>query len=184
MIIALCGKSGSGKSTFAREITQEVKNSIYCDIDKIGHQALKQDSVKENLIKDFGTRILTDNEVDRKKLSKIVFDSPIEMEKLNNRTWEYMESYLNNFLMENKNKLIILDWQLLPKTKFFCLSNIRILIDCPYEVRKQRAMSRDNITEEAFDLREKASITYDKNSFDYIITDENKEKIKRKVFKL
>ena len=184
MIIALCGKSGSGKSTFARQITQEINNSIYCDIDKIGHQALKDNLVKENLIKDFGEEILTNNEIDRKKLGRIVFASTTEMEKLNNRTWKYMESYLDNFLIENKNKLIILDWQLLPKTKFFALSDVKLLIDCPYEVRKQRAMSRDNITEEAFDLREKASINYNKNSFDYIITDENKEKIKRKVFKL
>ena len=49
MIIALCGKSGREKSTIARQITQEINNSINCDIDKKGHQALKDNMVKENL---------------------------------------------------------------------------------------------------------------------------------------
>ena len=184
MIIAICGKSGSGKSTIAKEIAEYNKNSVYCDIDKIGHKALEDNFVKEKLSSYFGEIILTENKVDRKKLGKIVFSSEKEMEKLTNCTWEYMEQYLDNIINENPNKTIILDWQLLPKTKFFELSDIKILIECPYEVRKQRAIKRDNITEEAFDLREKASVNYDKDTFDYILTDENKEKIKKKVFKL
>ena len=38
-----------------------------------------------------------------------------------------------------------------------------------------------NITEDAFTLREKASISFDTNKFDYIINDNNKVEIKRLV---
>ena len=53
--------------------------------------------------------------------------------------------------------------------------NLKILLDVPYEIRKERAMLRDNITEEAFQLREKASIDYDVNKFDYVISGEEIE---------
>ena len=41
------------------------------------------------------------------------------------------------------------------------MCDVKILLDIPYEIRKKRAMKRDNITEEAFDLREQASINFD-----------------------
>ena len=62
------------------------------------------------------------------------------------------------------------------------MCDIKILLDIPYEIRKQRAMKRDNISEEAFDLREKASITFDKSSFDYVLKT-NDEKTVRKLVK-
>ena len=49
------------------------------------------------------------------------------------------------------------------------MCDLKILLDIPYEIRKQRAMLRDNITEEAFDLREKASIDYEADKFDHVI---------------
>ena len=49
------------------------------------------------------------------------------------------------------------------------MCDIKILLDIPYKVRKQRAMKRDNITKEAFDLREKVSISFDESTFDYVL---------------
>ena len=94
-----------------------------------------------------------------------------------------MQIEIDKFLENNKDKIIILDWLLLPISKYFDMCDIKILLDIPYEVRKERAMKRDNITEEAFDTREKASIDFDKNAFDYVINDNNPEEI-RKLVKL
>ena len=49
------------------------------------------------------------------------------------------------------------------------MCNLRILLDIPYEIRKERAMARDNITAEQFDLREQASSEYNPYYFNYII---------------
>ena len=176
MIICLCGKSGSGKSTIAKLIP----NSIHVDIDKIGHKSHSDYIVKQKLINAFGTSILTNNNIDRKKLGKIVFSNKNEMKKLENITWDYMEKEIDKIIFNNKDKIIILDYLLLPKTKYFNSSNLKILLDIPYEIRKERVMKRDNITEEAFNLRESASINYDEFEFDIIIKDEN---IKKKVLK-
>ena len=61
------------------------------------------------------------------------------------------------------------------------MCNIKILLDIPYDVRKQRVMKRDNITKEAFDLREKASINFDESAFDYVIKENDNKIIKRLV---
>lgn len=182
MIIGICGKSGCGKSTLAKQITKLTNNkAIHLDIDKVGHSVLLLPEVKEELIKSFGEAIIKENIVDRKKLGDIVFDSRNEMNKLSDITWKYMQIKIDNFLNVNKDKIIILDWLLLSISKYFDMCDIKILLDIPYEVRKQRAMKRDNITEAAFDLREKASISFDESAFDYVLKTNDKEIVKRLV---
>ena len=83
MIIGICGKSGSGKSTVARELMELVnKESVHLDIDKIGHKVLAIPNVEKELIETFGSGIKTESGINRKKLGEIVFAFRSEMEKL------------------------------------------------------------------------------------------------------
>ena len=172
MIISICGKSGSGKSTLAKKIIEERKNVIHIDIDKIAHQVLTIPIVKQQLQEQFKD-VLTDNEVDRKKLGPIVFSSTKNMDILTQITWPHMEQEIDRIISENKDKIIILDYLLLPKTKYFEQSDLKILLDIPKDIRKQRILKRDNITEDKFDLRDSSSIEYDKDEFDFIISSDN-----------
>lgn len=172
MIISICGKSGSGKSTLAKKIIEERKNVIHIDIDKIAHQVLTIPIVKQQLQEQFKD-VLTDNKVDRKKLGPIVFSSTKNMDILTRITWPYMEQEIDRIISENKDKIIILDYLLLPKTKYFEQSDLKILLDIPKDIRKQRILKRDNITEDKFDLRDSSSIEYDKDEFDFIISSDN-----------
>lgn len=182
MIIGICGKSGSGKSTLANQIIELTNNkAIHLNIDKVGQSVLLLPEVKEELINSFGESIIKENIVDRKKLSEIVFNSRNEMNKLSDITWQYMQLEIDYFLNLHKDKIIILDWLLLSISKYFDMCDIKILLNIPYEIRKQRAIKRDNITEEAFDLREKASISYDESAFDYVLKANDKEMVKRLV---
>lgn len=182
MIIGICGRSGSGKTTLANNIIELAKReAVHLDIDKVGHEVLLIPKVKEELVNTFGESILTDDYVDRKKLNKIVFDSKEEMAKLTEITWKHMQILINNFIDDNKDKLIILDWQLLPITQYFQMCDIKIFLDVPYEIRKERTLKRDNITEEAFDLREKASTAINPDDFDYVLKDNSKEEVERVV---
>ena len=180
MIIGICDKSGCGKSTLANQIIELTNNkAIHLDIDKVGHSVLSLPKVKEELINLFGESIIKENKIDRKKLGEIVFDSRNEMNKLSDITWKYMQIEIDNFLNLHKNKIIILEWLLLSISKYFNMCDMKILLDIPYEIRKQRAIKRDSISEEAFDLRAKASIEFDESAFDYVIKVNNKEIIKR-----
>ena len=181
MIIGICGKSGSGKSTIAKMIIDKYKDRvIHLDIDKIGHKVETFDDVKSKLVASFGESILINGEVDRKKLGQIVFSSQLMMEILTDITYPAMIEEIDKIINENQEKIIILDWLLLPKTKYFLTCDIRILLDIPYAIRLNRCLKRDNITKEKFDLRDKNSFNYDGYDFDYIIKNEETE-VKRLV---
>lgn len=182
MIIGICGKSGSGKSSLANELRNTYGNKvIHCDIDKIGHKSLLGEEAKKKLVKCFGKQILKDNCVDRKELGKIVFNSKKEMDKLTDITWGFMQEEIDKIIESNTDKIILLDWQLLPKSKYFDKCDIKVLLDIPYEVRLKRALLRDNISEKDFKLREKASYKYDKTRFNLVLENNSKEEYERIV---
>ena len=166
MIICLCGKSGSGKTYIAKKLKDD--NTIVIDVDKIGHMSIKNKIIKKKLIDKFGNEILSNDEINRKKLSKIVFSNKEKMRALEDITWEYMKNKINNIINRNINKKIIIDWALLPKTELFDLCDLKILIDVPFELRKDRVLKRDNISVNDFKLRDSSSITYDKSKFDFV----------------
>ena len=179
MIIGLCGKSASGKGTLARNIVEVKENAIHVDIDKIGHAALEIEEVMIEAVKAFGEKIIIDGKINRKVLAELVFNSRDEMEKLTNITWKHMVEMIDKIIEENKDKIIILDWLLLDKTKYFKRCDLTILINVPYEERLIRAIKRDGITEEDFLLRDSNSGTYDYEMFDYVLSDE--EEIRKMV---
>ena len=180
MIISICGKSGSGKSTLSRKIVEKC-DAIYVDIDKIGHKVLTFDEVINLLKCSFGENFVNDGVIDRKKLGDVVFNSRSKMKVLSDITWKYIEIEIDKVIEENKNCVIVLDWILLPITKYFKMSDMRILLDVPYEIRRDRAIKRDGITSDDFDAREKASIDFNQDDFDYVIRDNNDEFIKGMV---
>lgn len=181
MIVGITGKSGSGKSTIANLISELDKRIIVVEIDKIGHEVITCPIVIENIVKAFGPSVIdNDGHINRKKVAELVFNNRDRMKQLSQITWRYMEETIDNII--KNNEIVILDWILLPKVKYFGMCDIKILINVPYEKRKEKAMIRDQITIEKFDEREKASIEYDESQFDYVINnayviEDSKEKV-------
>ena len=101
------------------------------------------------------------------------------MKKLEKITWTFMENEIDKFIKENKDKIIILDYILLPLTKYFKQCDIKILMNIPYQIRKERVLNRDNITEESFVLRESSSIEYEEYDFDIILNNEQEDILRR-----
>lgn len=183
MIICLCGKSNSGKGTVAKAFTCLDNNIIHLDIDKVAHHVNDKEEVIRELADAFGMDILDERKINRKKLGSIVFNNKDEMKKLEAITWKYMEKEIDNYIGDNKEKIIILDYIMLPRTKYFKTSDLKILVKASYEERLKRALVRDNITKELFDQRDGAAINYVDEDFDYVI-DNGKGDVKRKVVKI
>lgn len=181
MIISIVGLSGSGKSFVARTLESYNPRIIHLDIDKIGHSVYESQLVRQNLLNTFGEMVLKDNQVDRKALGKIVFSNPNEMKKLEDITWSYMEAQIDAFIASNKDKIILLDWLLLPKTKYFKECDLRIMITADQQTRMKRALERDNITEEEFLRRDNAASELNPNDFEYIINNQSIEKTQEEV---
>lgn len=182
MLISIVGKSGAGKSTIIRRLIEINPQVHHLDIDKIGHYVNNIPIVQKALVKNFGEEIIKNNKINRKVLAKIVFASSEAMELLTAITWPHMESIIDSYLEKNNDSIVILDWQLLPKTKYFKDSNLRILVTAPYEIREERVLKRDNITKEKFLERENASLEFNPEDFDEVIN--NIGNIEREVSKI
>ena len=180
MIKTITGASGVGKSYISEYLKTLNNNVVHLNIDLVGHKVLENEVVKESLIKCFDLQ-LNNNNVDRKILGDLVFNNQEKMKELSNITWSYMEKIIDEFIVENKENIIILDWILIPKTKYFKLSDLNILVTSPFEIRMDRALKRDNITTCKFLEREKATLDFSNFDFDYIINNESLNDTKRKV---
>lgn len=167
-IIGITGKSGSGKSTLTAVLSKALGcNSI--DIDKIGHKATNDEQISKKLCQIFGYGITNkEGKIDRKKLGNIVFSSKEKMDKLTEVTWGYMQEVLDKYLRKQMSEIIILEWALLPSSKYWDSCDIKILMKADDKQRKNKVIQRDNITEEYFLKRDSGSMDYTKMKFDYI----------------
>lgn len=182
MVISLVGLSASGKSYISELLCQYNDRIVKLDVDKVGHEATNDEEIKKQLVMAFGNTIIdSENKIIRPKLSAIVFNSRDAMNTLTEITWGYMERVITEFIANNKDKIVILDWLLLPKTKFFMESDLRILVTAPLEVRMERAMKRDGISKEKFLSREANAPLIVPEQFDYIINNVEIEKTKEEV---
>lgn len=184
MLISLVGLSGSGKSYISELLCSYNERIIHLDIDKIAHKALQEEQIKNQLINTFGPSILENNEVSRKKIASIVFNSREAMEFYNNLIWQYEEQSIDAFIALHPNNIIILDWLLLPMTKYFKQSDIRVLITAPLDTRMSRAMARDNITAEKFLERDANAPKINVADFEYIINNVDFTTTKKEVEKI
>lgn len=116
----------------------------------------------------FGKDILGENnKIDRKKLGNIVFSSKEKMDILTDVTWKYMQEKIDKIL-DKQPEIVMLDWALLPISKYWEMCNTKILVISEQKERKKRVIERDEITEDYFKKRDAKSLDYKNLNFDFI----------------
>lgn len=183
MLITITGASGSGKSSISEFLCSLDKNIIHLNIDTVGHKVLEMPEIRKVVSEKFNLNRKEDK-INRKELGDLVFNNHQNMKQLSDITWDVMENIIDNFIEENKDKIIILDWILMPKTKYFNVSNINILVQSDFNTRMQRATRRDKIDESAFREREQATLDFTRNDFDYIIENYDIKQTRKEVKKI
>lgn len=154
-IIGLTGQSGAGKSTVGEVF--RAKGMAVIDADTVAHKALKTDKCKENLRKAFGDEIFDENgSVVRKLLAKAAFSSKENTEKLNKATHPVIAELCTaefESLKAKGEKAVLLDAPTLFESGLDALCSEVISVIAHKDIRLQRIMKRDSITEEEALLR-------------------------------
>jgi dephospho-CoA kinase len=149
-IIGISGQTGAGKSTFAKLLNQKLKGE-YIDVDSLGHILLKDESTIQKLVKTFGKDILTESQINRKKLGAKAFVSSEATESLNNimhpAMVEMVKDIIDKCRKQNQQNVII-DAALLYKMKLNKLCNKIIYVKADSEVRVKRLISSRGWTEQ------------------------------------
>ena len=130
MIIGLTGGIASGKSTVSKYLTE--KGFKVYDADKIAKDISEKKIVQEEIILNFGDKILTeDGKVDRKKLNAIIHPKVID--------------FYRELKEKNTDETIIFDVPLLFEIGIdkFCDKILVVISD--YDVQLNRIVKRDNI---------------------------------------
>lgn len=181
-IIGVTGKSGSGKTTFAKLLAKKL-NCEYVDIDKISHMPLKKPEIIRILCEKFGNEILDESgNIDRKKMGNIVFSDEEKLNELMKITEADAYKELDTILANSNSNAIVLEWIKLPTIKYWQKCDIKILVKADQEKRKERVIQRDNISEKYFEKRDSASIEYEEAEINYIFeNDYNEQKMEEAI---
>lgn len=154
-VIGLTGRACAGKDQYAAAFA-----SLGCkvvDVDKLGHAAL-QESEKE-LIRAFGPQILTDGQVDRKKLGAIVFADPAKLRLLEAITHPKMVEECRSLIEQGKREklpALVLNAALLQRMGLAMLCDQIVFVQAPWLVRFFRSRKRENYTLKLFLHRERS----------------------------
>lgn len=145
MIIGITGSIACGKSTVSNYLKS--KGYIVIDADKIGHEALDDDYVKEKLILAFGNEILEDNKINRQKLGELVFGNSSNLNVLNSIIHpEIRKKILEKIDKNNDKEIIFIDVALLFEAKFDDLVDKIIVVYVDENTQLTRLMKRNSIS--------------------------------------
>ena len=145
MIIGITGGTGCGKTTLLKVIAE--KGGLILDCDAIYHQLLATDASLLNAIENRFPGTVEDGHLQRKKLGSVVFSDESALLDLNKITHSAIKEEVLRQL-ESRPKLAAIDAIALFEGGLAELCGITVAVTAPAEVRVQRLMKRDSISED------------------------------------
>ena len=145
MILGITGGTGCGKTTLLKVI--EEKGGLVLDCDSIYHQLLTRDDQLLNAIEARFPGTVEYGVLQRKKLGSIVFSDENALMDLNKITHGAIKAEVLR-LLETAPKLAAIDAIALFEGGLADLCDVTVAVTAPAEVRVQRLMKRDNISED------------------------------------
>ncbi len=163
MLIGLTGKSGSGKTTAARILTE--LGAFVADCDIIAHKVLEEDTVKEKLCKNFGKTIFnSDGSIDRKALGSIVFSDSEKLAVLNGIVHGAITKKAIDMCTASGKDICFIDGSELEASGVDKKCAHIVVIYADEDIRLNRITERDKISKDSALLRIKAQKDYSKKA--------------------
>lgn len=171
IIIGLTGSIGMGKSTTAKMFMDE--NIAVHDADAVVHDLYHSGPLVDEIEERFpGTK--NEGSIDRKELGQYVLNDKAAMKELEALVHPYVRRAEEKFIDNNRNKnakLVVLDIPLLFETGGDKRVDKIVVVTAPYEVQKERVLSRPDMSEEKFQqiLKKQMSDAEKRSRADFLI---------------
>jgi dephospho-CoA kinase len=149
IVIGLTGGIASGKSTISNMLRE--LGAAVIDVDLVGRDVVSQGGNAYNrIIESFGSDILmTDGEINRKKLGNIVFSNEEKLKLLNEITHpaiiENVNSAIENYKSQNK-RAVVIDAAILIEMGLNKYVDCVWLVSVDRETQLRRVMERDKLS--------------------------------------
>ena len=185
MVLGITGGIATGK-TAVSNILQEMGFDII-DMDIISREVIKLPEIIKMLTKEFGTDILINGSIDRKKLRNAVFGSREKVDKIDSimhpaiikKSKEKIEE-----LKDMKKKLIVVVIPLLFEVNLEYLADKILLVAASREKQTERIIKRDNTnrTDAENIINSQMPLDEKRKKSDYVIENNgNLSELRRKV---
>ncbi len=182
MLIGLTGRTGSGKSSAAKIF--ESLGAFVADCDKVAHEILLDDKIKEELCVLFSPDILgEDGEIDRKKLGAIVFSDKDNLKKLNGVVHPAIVKKCVELCESSGKDICLMDGSELESSGADKLCKHIVVITADEETRLGRIMSRDGIDRESALKRIHSQSDYSKEAI-YADNSGSEEELREEIISL
>jgi dephospho-CoA kinase len=161
-VIGLIGGIGSGKSRVAAEFAR--RGAVIIAGDQLGHEALRQPAVKEQLVGRWGKEVLDDRgEIDRRKVAGIVFADRAELRALEGMTFPWIERGIEQGARRAREDpavaLVVLDAAVLLEAGWNRYCDRLVYVHAPRTQRLARVAAQRGWTAKEVDARASAQMT-------------------------
>lgn len=133
-VIGLTGLIGSGKSLIA-EYLHDKYGYLIIDVDKLGHELLKEPKITRKLLELFGT-------AERSQLAQLVFADPNKLKQLNTLLHPLMYAKVQLVLAEQPAEQVIIEAAVLFTIGLDRLCDKVILVEAAQDIALQRLVQR------------------------------------------
>jgi dephospho-CoA kinase len=150
--VGLTGGLASGKSFVGHALAE--LGCYLIEADKLGHEVMLPGAeAYHSIVQEFGGGILDSNgQIDRRKLSTLVWDHPERLEKLNSfvhpAVWAREERRMDEIAQADPHAIAVVEAAILVETGSYKRFDKLIVVTCTAEQQMERAMKRGSYSKE------------------------------------
>jgi dephospho-CoA kinase len=183
--IGLTGGIGSGKSTVAK-IFEVLGIPVYYADDRAKILMNESPILREQIIHHFGAESYSDNMLNRPHLAAAAFSDPEKTKLLNSIVHPVTIADAEEWMAMQKTPYAIKEAALIFEANADKQLDLVIGVHAPFELRMQRAMQRDNISEALVQSRMNRQMNEEEkmSRCDFVINNDEKELLTPQVIKI